>query len=356
MLQQVAIILLSLRVAFVGDPQVDNPKELAFARSSVYSELRARKDLDLVVVLGDLVNENPALIAPSEASLDSLRCPWVRVNGNHDGPSPVADSSFIVSGIRFILMNNVRRTSKGYEGGFSERQKRWLDSLLTARGPERTVLCTHIPLSRSKGIDSLSLLLSKGSKLLLVCGHTHSVMRHYLSSGTEEIVAGASCGSWWRGVKGDDGIPYALMNCGAPRGFFLADFSASSKSGWYRLDYKAVHRDDRFSVRKSGEEIVVNVYGGSMDGQVSLRCRGREVVLHREERPAPEVLDVIDLNASRPREYRKEHREEFIPMRRLPSPHVWACPSSGLPEKTGRVKVIYSDPSMSFGKKYSLVR
>ena len=78
-----------LRVALVGDPQVNSQAELDYARRSVYRELRERGDLDLVLVLGDLVNEKTELIAPSEASLDSLGCPWLRVNGNHDGPDPV---------------------------------------------------------------------------------------------------------------------------------------------------------------------------------------------------------------------------------------------------------------------------
>lgn len=355
MLKQIAFILLSLRVAFVGDPQVDNQKELAYARSSVYSELRARKDLDLVVILGDLVNENPSLIAPSEEILDSLPCPWVRVNGNHDGPEPVPDSCFTLAGIRFILMDNVRRTPKGYEGGFSSSQKQWLDSLL-ARGPARTVLCTHIPLSRCRGLDSLDLLLSRGRNLLLVSGHTHSVMRHTLPSGSEEVVAGAACGSWWRGVKGEDGIPLALMNCGAPRGYFLADFNAGAGSSWYRLDYKAVHREDRLSVHLDGECLLVNVYGGSLDGDVVVRCRARKTVLGKVPRVAPEVQEIIDFNAASSREYRKEHREEFIPMRRLQSPHVWSAPAASIPLKSRRVRVLYSDPSMSFRERLDLTR
>ena len=58
-----------LRVAFVGDPQVDNDTELGYARRSVYRELRERSDIDLAIFLGDLVNDDVALLAPSRASL-----------------------------------------------------------------------------------------------------------------------------------------------------------------------------------------------------------------------------------------------------------------------------------------------
>ena len=73
-----------LRVAFVGDPQVDDSLELEFARKSIYRELMQRKDIDLAVFLGDLVNDKPELLLPTRAILDSLPFRWVCVPGNHD--------------------------------------------------------------------------------------------------------------------------------------------------------------------------------------------------------------------------------------------------------------------------------
>ena len=71
-------------MAFIGDPQVDDITELEYARRSIYAELKQRKDLDLIIILGDLVNDKTALIAPSKESLDSLSCPWFAVPGNHE--------------------------------------------------------------------------------------------------------------------------------------------------------------------------------------------------------------------------------------------------------------------------------
>ena len=131
----------SRRVAFAGDPQVDDRTELDFARRSVYSELAARRDIGAVIFLGDLVNEKPELLEPSRRILDSLGKPWFCVAGNHDrdpgkgergtrafsaaiGP---ADTAFTMNGIRFILMNNVRTGARGgYEGGFTRGQMDWL--------------------------------------------------------------------------------------------------------------------------------------------------------------------------------------------------------------------------------------
>ena len=342
-------LLTALRVAFVGDPQVDNEKELDYARRSIYAELRQRSDIDLVIVLGDLVNENPALVAPSEAILDSLGRPWVRVNGNHDGPVSPRDTVISRGNVHFILMDNVRRTRKGYEGGLRKSQKEWLQAVVDAiPRDERLVLCTHIPLSQTRGRDSLSNIISAHSQVLAVCGHTHYAERHLLERGVEEVVAGAACGSWWRGVKDDAGVPYALMNCGAPRGWYIADFKTSGHSRkWYGLQYKAVGRPDVCSAHVRDGRLVVNVYGGSREGSVQVRLNGRWMPLRHSYELAPEVADLIGFNHAQTREYRKAHRDEFIPARRLPSPHIWAENVSAL-APGDKVKIRYADPSMSF--------
>lgn len=342
------ILLSVLRVAFVGDPQVDNPRELEYARKSIYSELRSRSDLDLVVILGDLVNENPSLIAPSEATLDSLACPWVRVNGNHDGPDPKTDTTFMQGGVRFILMNNVRLKNRGgYEGGLRKEQKHWLDSVMRSTpARQKIIFCTHIPVSQSKGLDSLSNIMSSHPDILFVSGHTHMVDRHILERGCEELIAGASCGTWWRGVKDADGIPYAMMNCGSPRGYFTADIRSHARS-WYRLQYKAVGRDpkEQYSVHRDDEgRIIVNIYGGSREGRVRVKAGGKWQDARHCYMTAPEAQAIIDSNSSMDRAYRKAHKDEFIPMRNLPSPHIWVLESAGM--NSDKIRIRYRDASM----------
>ena len=73
-----------LKVAFVGDPQVDDSVELGYARNSIYKELRQREDIDFAIILGDLVNDSMDLMGPSKESLDSLPYPWFLIPGNHD--------------------------------------------------------------------------------------------------------------------------------------------------------------------------------------------------------------------------------------------------------------------------------
>lgn len=443
-----------LRVALVGDPQVDNPVEMGYARRSIYRDLRGRRDLDLCIFLGDLVNDNMSLLPESLSVIDSLPFPSFMVPGNHDRdvyrgakssgsmsrPRDLSswrklvgyvDTSFVRGNVRFIMMNNVRHAAAGmtdYVGGFTEKQKHWLDSVLVtdvARGgkmssgsvdrsrrpsrgkvtPALTILATHIPFSQMKGRDSVLALIPEHTRILYVSGHTHFVSR---DDSIPEVIAGATCGSWWRGVKDSDGVPYALQSCGAPRGYFVAEIS---RDGDYRLRYRCVGMDDEVSVwgvRVEGEGAVrpednivmgkdesegvtvkdrgfvrakkdsgvyrlyINVFGGAPDGVVRVRggrrwrivSRGngvhdgadaqgfsrkkRDLVCERSTKTAPEVEQVIEFNASMSRDYRKSHRDEFIPLRRKPSTHLWQTTvfvSGPLPVY---VNVVYRDSHMRF--------
>ena len=441
-----------LRVALVGDPQVDNPVEMGYARRSIYRDLRSRRDLDLCIFLGDLVNDNMSLLPESLSVIDSLPFQSFMVPGNHDRdvyrgakssgsmsrPRDLSswrklvgyvDTSFVRGNVRFIMMNNVRHAAAGmtdYVGGFTEKQKHWLDSVLVtdvARGgkmsrgsvdrsrrpsrgkvtPALTILATHIPFSQMKGRDSVLALIPEHTRILYVSGHTHFVSR---DDSIPEVIAGATCGSWWRGVKDSDGVPYALQSCGAPRGYFVAEIS---RDGDYRLRYRCVGMDDEVSVwgvRVEGEGAVrpednivmgkgesegvtvkegggvyrlyINVFGGAPDGVVMVRgarrwrivSRGngvcvdngsdspdafmgsprkkRYLVCERSTKTAPEVEQVIEFNASMSRDYRKSHRDEFIPLRRKPSTHLWQTTDFVSGPLPVYVNVVYRDSHMRF--------
>ena len=364
-----------LRVAFVGDPQVDNEPELGYAQRSIYKELKSRKDLDMVVFLGDLVNDDASLLAVSKASLDSLGVPWYSVPGNHDrdlyrgknkkirdletwkkviGP---ADIAFYRNGIRFILMNNVRHSPKGeYEGGFTDGQKVFLDSVLRETPPScRTVIATHIPFSQMRGCDSLMTIIGKHPSVFFVSGHTHNVSRHTLRQDDryEELVAGASCGTWWRGKQDGKGIPYALQNCGAPKGYFIADFKRND----IRLTYKPTDADDQASAYLAIDpetglrKLYINVFGGHRDGKLKVKISGssgRWMQMERTAEVAPEVMSIIKFNKSLSREDKRKMNGEIIPLRRMKSPHLWVAE---LPEGLvipQSIRIVYEDSMMDF--------
>lgn len=385
-----------LRVALVGDPQVDDSTEMGYARRSVYRELRGRRDLDMCIFLGDLVNDNMSLLPESVGVVDSLPYQCFMVPGNHDrdvyrGPKlstyrrrdlstwrkavGYVDTSFVRGNVRFVLMNNVRPSDSGmtdYVGGFTDRQKHWLDSVLNrgvgeTRGrkpshvggtPALTILATHIPFSQMKGRDSVLALIPDISRLLFVSGHTHFVSR---DDSIPELIAGAACGSWWRGVRDADGIPYALQSCGAPRGYFIADIH---RDGTYDLSYKCIGRpaSEQLSAwavpnDSTGRSyrLYINVFGGSSDGVVRISGLGRKTYsCERSLMAAPEVEQVIRLNASRSRDYRKAHRDEFIPLRRKPSPHLWQTTDLISGPLPAHVNVIYHDAHMRIRQRVPL--
>lgn len=377
-----------LRVALVGDPQVDDSTEMGYARRSVYRELYGRRDLDMCIFLGDMVNDNMSLLPESVGVVDSLPYQCFMVPGNHDrdvyrGPKSSSyryrdlstwrkvvgyvDTSFVRGNVRFVLMNNVRHSDSGmtdYVGGFTDRQKHWLDSVLNRcvvetsgkklsraeRNTSLTILATHIPFSQMKGRDSVLALVPDTSRLLLVSGHTHFVSR---DDSLRELIVGAACGSWWRGVKDSAGIPYALQSCGAPRGYFVADIH---RNGTYDLSYKCIGRpaSDQLSVwavpsdsTGSSYRLYINVFGGSSDGIVCISGLGRRnCACQRSQMAAPEVEQVIRLNASRSRDYRKAHRDEFIPLRHKPSPHLWQTVDLIPGPLPAYVNVVYRDAHM----------
>lgn len=385
-----------LRVALVGDPQVDDSTEMGYARRSVYRELRGRRDLDMCIFLGDLVNDNMSLLPESVGVVDSLPYQCFMVPGNHDrdvyrGPKSsmyrqrdlstwrkavgYVDTSFVCGNVRFVLMNNVRPSDSGmtdYVGGFTDRQKHWLDSVLNrgvgetrGRKPSRvcgtpalTILATHIPFSQMKGRDSVLALIPDISRLLFVSGHTHFVSR---DDSIPELIAGAACGSWWRGVRDSDGIPYALQSCGSPRGYFVADIH---RDGTYDLSYKCIGRpaSEQLSAwavpnDSTGRSyrLYINVFGGSSDGVVRISGLGRKTYsCERSLMAAPEVEQVIRLNASRSRDYRKSHRDEFIPLRRKPSPHLWQTTDLISGPLPAHVNIIYRDAHMRIRQRVPL--
>lgn len=341
-----------LRVAFVGDPQVDNEKELNYARRSIYDELRGRSDLDMAIFLGDLVNDDVSLLAPTRAVLDSLPYAWASVPGNHDrdvyhvkGKARdmatysrvihATDTTFERGGVCFIMMDDVRlEGTGGYEGGFREDQKLWLRERLEALPADRlAALCAHIPFNEFKAKDSLETILSVHPKLLLMCGHTHTMARSRLvfpgGLEVEEVLAGAACGSWWRGRPDRHGIPSATQNCGAPRSYYVVDF----KDGDYRLDYKVI--GESASVKASAvlvdsTRLVLNIYGGALDGSVQVKLPGRRgwITVPRRAEVAPEVEETYRFNKTLEK---RSRNPLFIPMLRRKSPHVWALDLSGDP-------------------------
>lgn len=389
----------NLRVAFVGDPQVKDETQLEYARKSIYKELIERDDLDLAIFLGDMINRDTIYLSLTKSTLDSLKCPYVCVAGNHDNLEAFkrtfkyVDTCFVQSGVAFILMDNAHSRSSAHTE-FQKSQMKWLKeqvSNLDEFGDYSYVcFCTHVPISWMSKTFQDELFSILPTNIVYISGHTHTVERRNLKVQegvyAEEIIVGASCGTWWRGRKDEQGIPNARMNCGAPRGYFIADFPTSPKllkkkvakaskrsmdkinkevekkgnGKAYRLSYKIVSDDEDVQAyaKVVGDSLFVNVYGGRNDiGTVKVKIGRKIVELSPSHTLDPIMQEIKAWNKQLSKKEAKARKAEVIPVRNEPSLHLWSCKLDAvliqkIEASKVKKKIIYLDPYMSFTQSF----
>jgi len=258
------------RVLVCGDPQPRNHREVGFLARSVPGPL-AEEDAAFAVALGDISFDDLALFGDISGALGASGLPWHYVIGNHDlnfdapdrflarqtyrrhfGPTAYA---FNHGAAHFVVLDNIdwlgahpdHPGSTGrYRGLIDDRQLEFLKNDL-AHVPEDTlvVLFLHIPLfdeiwGGERNVTSnrraLSEVLADRRHTLSFAAHTHTVRHQFLGKEQDwqsdvphhHIVAGALCGSWFRGAPGPDGIPHATMTDGTPRGYLPLDIDGNT--------------------------------------------------------------------------------------------------------------------------------
>jgi 3',5'-cyclic AMP phosphodiesterase CpdA len=370
------------RVAAVGDVQVNDPMELAYATRTIFSELSDRRDIDLAVYLGDLVNDNMTLLPAIERQLELMPHTSWTLPGNHDldftkgiprtpdsysqvfGPT---DYAFNYGKTIFIVLDDATdERNREIEGRLSERQRRFVANCLAITPDDYTVvMCVHIPVD-GKYRDETVTLFTGRERVLILAGHTHTTYRHLLAPNVCELVAGAAGGSWWTGERGPDAVPLAIQPCGTPRNYFIVDFSDEG----YSLTFKGVGLDPSIGmdVWVKGEEvidndvdvlaelpdgtIVANIYGGSGDvTKVEMRVDGGEWQPMEHMRiQAPVVSRIRHWNSTAgfPTAYSRR-----TPIRRTASPHVW---SAILPEGLSGIHSVEIHASDEYGFETSYTR
>lgn len=377
------------RVLVCGDPQPRNQREVSYLARSVPGQL-AEEDAAFAVALGDISFDDLSLFGDISGALGASGLPWHYVIGNHDlnfdapdrflsrqtyrrhfGPTAYA---FNHGPVHFVVLDNVdwlgahpdHPGSTGrYRGWVDERQLEFLKNDL-AHVPEDTlvVLFLHIPLmSVDAGNDrsltlnrrALSEVLAKHRHTLSFSAHTHTV-RHMFLGGDRDwpseephhhIVAGAICGSWFRGAPGPDGIPHATMTDGTPRGYLPLDLDGNT----YRVDgYRPfnrsgtgqmhVHLPDAVESAATGDTTFhVNAYITCERSNVCARvgANGEWLALKRVIEPDPvyRMLHERDANVEKP----------WIS---LPGPvvssHLWSANlPENLPPGTHRMEIEATD-------------
>lgn len=347
----------NFRFGAVGDIQIGNEAERAYAAKSIFTELRQRDDLAFQVVLGDLVNDELSLFDSFHAMLSDLQHASWTLAGNHDRDVSVpahmdhvfnrhfgaTNYAFYYGEVLFVVFNNVHSTGKhGYEGRYSMDQLTFLDGLVGSLPTEQLIVINqHIPLASTRNGDELIDRLSRFDRVLVLSGHTHRVSRHFHGNGNiHEVVVGAPSGTWWRGEKDLDGIPLALQHCGAPRNYFLVDVADSQ----YRIEFKAIGLDahKQSGITVADGQLIVNLYGASDRTQVRVRLNnGTEQGMEKVRIPDPDVTAIVRKNKDK---IYPTPGNNVLPLREQASAHIWsvALDSLGL-ENLRQVELLAED-------------
>jgi 3',5'-cyclic-AMP phosphodiesterase len=165
--------------------------------------VNAHKPLpDAVVVTGDLADRGqPAEYARVRDALDTLRCPYFVVPGNHDRRSALreafAGGGYLPMGdgplnyaidrfpVRIVALDTVDEGNSG--AAVPPSTLAWLEATLTAAPAQPVLLCTHHPPFRTgmrymdalgfAGLEELQALLARSPQVkLAISGHVHSAI------------------------------------------------------------------------------------------------------------------------------------------------------------------------------------
>jgi len=294
----------------IGDIQIDRYHEFDYAGRTIFAELLSSDPSAINLFLGDQVNNNTGDFPAFKAHAGLLPQEYRVVMGNHDRDvsetvegreesfrkyfgSP--DYSFRKGNVQFIVLNNVFGLgSRSYEGRFRDDQLEWIKGILKETPSGRQIVfAMHIPLASTKNTDTLLGLLKGRGNVLCISGHTHNVQREIIEGDgvrINDISVGATCGHWWTGERDWDGVPSAIQQYGAPRGYFIFDFN---KKG-YDFRFKGVGLDegrqmsievcgidpaesdiDSLAIRAKGD-IYVSVYGACSETDVEISVDGGE--------------------------------------------------------------------------------
>lgn len=338
-------------IAAIGDVQIANQQELQYINASLMKDLLSRSNVNFNLFLGDLVNNNIDYFPQVKQQIESLPVKSFLVLGNHDRDivDNFQDYSFSTyfgasnyvfnsNGVYYIILNNVYPDGpRGYKGKYSDEQLFFIEKILPLIDKKaRIVLAHHIPLQYTSNKERMLDLLSEHNVLIL-SGHTHTVERFHYSPFIQELVVGATCGSWWTGEKDVYGLPSGLMQCGTPRGYFNINIKAN---GDYNFSFKGVGLDDndQMSIWINRQDTldtwidelndtdsyvaIANVYAGSDSTSVYYRLNGEGEwhSMQKEKLRDPAVARVSSLNHQKV--YPTKHSRRAA-LRKRVSSHVW---------------------------------
>lgn len=411
-----------MRVALFADPQVKSLVDVGYYSHDIIDSLfvdqilreGVREDgtvkryiadstpAELGITLGDVVDDDLALYPQINKVTGGTGVPWLHAPGNHDLDFDAASDATSLLTFRnafgpdtfaweetqanFIVLDDViyrPGQTPAYIGGLREDQFVFLETYLPTAPKDRLlVVAVHIPLFELDGRDTfrdadrerLFALLDDFPHVLLLSGHSHTQRHvfHDADSGwhgaqpLHEYNVGAASGAFWSGVKGEDGIPDAIMADGTPNGYALLTVRGA---GDYTLEWhpaglpdddaiwpKPVRPDDDPAITQAmalhspgvlrqhaypAFAVYANVYMGMDGSRVEYRIDdGDWQPMTKVLQPDPNLLaeNVRDNEADNLRGYDRAPEAK-------PSPHLWRGRlSTDLELGEHQVEVRFFDP------------
>ena len=313
------------------------------------------------VTLGDIAFDNLDTMEPLNRTIALIGIPWYNVIGNHDLNFEAKDDehsdetferiygpnyySFDHGSVHFMVLDDVRwlreeATGRGrYVGGLGETQMEFIrNDLKMIPKDQLVVLMMHIPLIGVEDRQELYRLIEQRPFALSFSAHTH--YQQHVFIGEEDgwqgpkrhhhVVNVTVCGSWWRGVPDENGIPHATMSDGGPNGYSIITFDGSD----YKIEQHAARRPENHQMniytansvevgQLASTEVVVNVFGGSVRSKTEIRFGDdREwTEMKRVTREDPYFLDLKAREQSLSEKLPPAERGPNLPWIPLPGPH-----------------------------------
>ncbi len=300
-----------------GDTQARGLKEVNYVTHDVVEDCIGT-DAVLGISLGDIVADDPALFKEINESISKIGIPWYNVFGNHDynrgatddhysdetyerfyGPSTYA---FEYGQVAFISLKNVYFDAAGkYKSHFTDQQLAFVKNYLSLVPDNKlVVLVMHAPIVTCDNRKAMFEILEKRPHTLSVAGHTHTMAHVFADEKLSwngpkphhHFINATVCGSWWCGIKDENGIPHATMNDGGPNGHSVITFSGNT----YSIQFKPARRpegyqmniylpDDISKAELDTTSLLVNVFAGSSRSRIEMSINGQSSWMPLEYSP-----------------------------------------------------------------------
>ncbi len=348
----------------MGDPQPRNQTEIDYLTHDVVEPLIGTS-AKFGVTLGDIMHDDLSLFGSINRSIALIGIPWYNVVGNHDinfdAPNDALSDetfertygppyySFDYGPVHFLVLDDVywkgrvedpeENVGGNYTGGLGDDQLEFIRRDLEGVPPEQlVVLFMHIPLV-APWIEperaALYRMLEDRPLAVSISAHYHYQEHIYLTvedgwrgpQPHHHVIAVTACGSWWRGLPDETGVPVTTGRGGAPNGYLTMNFDGAGYSVDFHAARGASHEQMHVWVPESVPrrmahltEFLVNVYNGSERSQVEFRMddAGEWTAMQQTARADPFYQAV-----------KRRETDDMPALWKLPapirSPHLWSA-------------------------------